>query len=77
MALRKHTEIANNVPSNRILLHSAQYMCNSPLPLSLQLIVAKFEAPNRGDVNYVAFIQTVDEEYTGQVLEQEPTTTER
>ena len=27
----------------------------------------KFEDPNSGDVNYVAFIQAIDEEYTGQV----------
>ena len=31
----------------------------------------KFEDPNGGDVNYVAFVQAVDEEYTGQVMEQE------
>ena len=31
----------------------------------------KFEDPNGGDVNYVAFIQAIDEEYTGQVMETE------
>ena len=35
------------------------------------MIVRKFEDPNGGDVNYVAFVQAVDEEYTGQVMEQE------
>ena len=41
------------------------------LPLSfLYLIVRKFEDPNGGDVNYVAFIQAIDE-YTGQVMETE------
>ena len=36
-----------------------------------QLIVSKFVDPNGGDVHYAAFIQAVDEEYTGQVVEQE------
>ena len=36
-----------------------------------QLIVTKFQYPNGGDVNYVAFIQAIDEEYTGQAMEQE------
>ena len=39
--------------------------------LSCQLIVTKFQYPNGGDVNYVAFIQAIDEEYTGQAMEQE------
>ena len=38
---------------------------------SHQLIVTKFQYPNGGDVNYVAFIQAIDEEYTGQAMEQE------
>ena len=38
---------------------------------SLQLIVHKFENPIGGDVNYPAFIQAIDEEYTGQVAERE------
>jgi len=33
--------------------------------------VRKFEDPNGGDVNYVAFIQAIDEEYTEQVMEME------
>lgn len=36
-----------------------------------QLIVTKFQYPNDGDVNYVAFIQAIDEEYTGQAMEQD------
>jgi len=35
------------------------------------VIVRKFEDPNGGDMNYVAFIQAIDEEYTGQVVEME------
>lgn len=61
-------------PQFERLLH---FLSLEVTPEELKLIVAKFEAPNRGDVNYVAFIQTVDEEYTGQVLEQEPIATER
>ena len=33
--------------------------------------MTKFQYPNGGDVNYVAFIQAIDEEYTGQAMEQE------
>jgi len=33
--------------------------------------VRKFEDPNGGDVNYMAFIQAIDEEYTEQVMEME------
>ena len=36
-----------------------------------QLIVRKFEDRIGGDVNYSAFIQAVDEEYIGQVVEME------
>ena len=50
-------------------------MCNVFTPNftinSHQLIVTKFQYPNGGDVNYVAFIQAIDEEYTGQAMEQE------
>ena len=35
--------------------------------------MTKFQYPNGGDVNYVAFIQAIDEEYTGQAMEQEST----
>ena len=37
----------------------------------LQLVVRKFEDPVGGDVNYPAFIQAIDEEYTGQTRERE------
>lgn len=40
-------------------------------PEELKLIVWKFEDPIGGDVNYSAFIQAVDEEYTGQIVEVE------
>ena len=30
----------------------------------------KFEDPNGGDVNYVAFVEAVDKGYTGQVMAQ-------
>ena len=30
----------------------------------------KFEDPIGGDINYSAFIQAVDEDYTGQVVEE-------
>ena len=43
----------------------------SDISTSLQLIVHKFENPIGGDVNYPAFIQAIDEEYTGQVAERE------
>ena len=35
-------------------------------------MVQKFEDPVGGDVNYPAFIQAIDEEYTGQTKETEP-----
>lgn len=38
-----------------------------------QLLVRKFEDPVGGDINYSAFIQAVDEEYVGQVLEVDKT----
>ena len=41
------------------------------LSLPLQLVVRKFEDPVGGDVNYPAFIQAIDEEYTGQTRERE------
>ena len=34
-------------------------------------MVQKFEDPMGGDVNYPAFIQAIDEEYTGQTKESE------
>ena len=37
----------------------------------LKLIERKFENPIGGDVNYSAFIQAIDDEYTGQVYEGE------
>ena len=37
----------------------------------LKLIERKFENPIGGDVNYSAFIQAIDDEYTGQVYEDE------
>ena len=35
----------------------------------MQLIEAKFLAGNGVDINYTAFVQSVDEEYTGQAME--------
>ena len=36
---------------------------------NFQLVEHKFENPVGGDVNYSAFIQAIDEEYTGQTKE--------
>ena len=36
---------------------------------AVQLVVKKFEDPVGGDVNYPAFIQAIDVEYTGQTKE--------
>ena len=36
----------------------------------IQLLVRKFVDPVGGDINYSAFIQAVDEEYIGQVMEE-------
>ena len=38
----------------------------------MQLVVRKFEDPVGGDVNYPAFIQAIDVEYTGQTKQTEP-----
>ena len=38
---------------------------------SLQLIESKFAAENGVDINYTAFVQCVDDEYTGQAMEQD------
>jgi Ca2+-binding EF-hand superfamily protein len=40
-------------------------------PEDLKLIERKFENPVGGDINYSAFIQAIDGEYTGQVYEEE------
>jgi Ca2+-binding EF-hand superfamily protein len=37
----------------------------------MKLVVCKFENPVGGDVNYPAFIQAIDEEYTGQTKQTE------
>eukprot|EP00731_Ephydatia_muelleri_P005665 Em0002g1841a len=37
----------------------------------MQLIVTKFADPSNGDVCYPAFIQAIDEQYVGQVMERE------
>ena len=37
--------------------------------LFLQLIEAKFGAVNGVDVNYTAFVQSIDDEYIGQAME--------
>lgn len=39
----------------------------------MQLIQRKFEDPIGGDINYSAFIQAIDEEYTGQDVEKNVT----
>ena len=39
------------------------------IPYYLQLIEAKFGAGNGVDVNYTAFVQSIDDEYIGQAME--------
>ncbi|XP_048419206.1 uncharacterized protein LOC125467433 isoform X1 [Stegostoma tigrinum] len=41
------------------------YLGLSVLPTDFNLLCRKFEDPTSGDVNYVAFSQAIDEEYTG------------
>jgi Ca2+-binding EF-hand superfamily protein len=48
------------------------FLSLSLTPDELKLVVRKFEDPMGGDVNYPAFIQAIDEEYTGQTKQTEP-----
>ena len=43
----------------------------------IQLLQSKFEADNGVDMNYTAFIQAIDKEYVGQVMERNKTLDER
>ena len=44
-------------------------VCKQTVTTAIQLVVKKFEDPVGGDVNYPAFIQAIDVEYTGQTKE--------
>jgi hypothetical protein len=47
------------------------FLSISLTPEEMKLVVQKFEDPVGGDVNYPAFIQAIDVEYTGQTKETE------
>ena len=49
--------------------HGRVYANKRVMTTAVQLVVKKFEDPVGGDVNYPAFIQAIDVEYTGQTKE--------
>ena len=48
--------------------HGRVYANKRVMTTAVQLVVKKFEDPVGGDVNYPAFIQAIDVEYTGQTM---------
>ena len=49
--------------------HGRVYANKRVMTTAVQLVVKKFEDPVGVDVNYPAFIQAIDVEYTGQTKE--------